>query len=430
MCPACLAQRVKAILTRKTSEDFLHMAGPQKRRLWGKQEAPTAYSDSQIAKKRKISVASEDLLGTVRLVLRNGDDLHGRSRALLYMILTQEQDYDPKLLVQFGVPLLADMLRILIHGLKPPSLAGDDAAPTAGLPNNMVKFMLNDFKVESQWTVHYAEAIQWHRAMSAMKKSAQERMQFSAAQPWCSEWTSKLVEARRFQKVPAQKWAAAGARYVSWVCPEEKILRPGARHGGFAFLFHELDEEDVAGRDRFFEVVGKPLGAPYGSPMTSVAHESTLHCALSFRVVGECPATTRHMEASQRRCFKAASNGRWALLAHILAEFPQLATAKDDTGQTVLHCIALGRPKTRRAAELLRLVHAHHGDLEATNDQGQRAYELGDLVWFDYWDVNKDGHLSPEELIPALTAAYEVGDLGRQWIESYVNTHYRQPVLQ
>ena len=45
-------------------------------------------------------------------------------------------------------------------------------------------------------------------------------------------------------------------------------------------------------------------------------------------------------------------------------------------------------------------------------------------VWFDYWDVNKDGHLSPEELIPALTAAYEVGDLGRQWIESYVNTHY------
>ena len=29
-------------------------------------------------------------------------------------------------------------------------------------------------------------------------------------------------------------------------------------------------------------------------------------------------------------------------------------------------------------------------------------------VWFDYWDVNKDGHLSPEELIPALTAAYEV----------------------
>ena len=62
-----------------------------------------------------------------------------------------------------------------------------------------------------------------------------------------------------------------------------------------------------------------------------MAHESTL-CAMSFRVVGEWPATSRHMEASQRRCFKAASNGRWALLAHILAEFPQLATAKDDSG--------------------------------------------------------------------------------------------------
>ena len=96
-------------------------------------------------------------------------------------------------------------------------------------------------------------------------------------------------------------------------------------------------EEDVAGRDRFFEVVGKPLGAAYGgmaSPVASpaVAQESTLQRALSFRVVGECPATSRHMEASQRRCFKAASNGRWALLAHILSEFPQLATAKDDAG--------------------------------------------------------------------------------------------------
>lgn len=102
-------------------------------------------------------------------------------------------------------------------------------------------------------------------------------------------------------------------------------------------------EEDVAGRDRFFEVVGKPLGAAYasspayaGSPVqASVAHESTL-CAMSFRVVGEWPATSRHMEASQRRCFKAASNGRWALLAHILAEFPQLATAKDDSGAEVV----------------------------------------------------------------------------------------------
>ena len=37
----------------------------------------------------------------------------------------------------------------------------------------------------------------------------------------------------------------------------------------------------------------------------------------------------------------------------------------------MLHCIALGKPKTRRAGELLRLVHAHHGDLEAKNNEGQ-----------------------------------------------------------
>ncbi len=91
-------------------------------------------------------------------------------------------------------------------------------------------------------------------------------MQFSAAQPWCSEWTSKLVEARRFHKVTAQKWAAAGARYVCWVCPEEKLLRPGARHGGFAFLFHELDEAAA-----FYEIFLKFLWE------TEVHYGSWLH---------------------------------------------------------------------------------------------------------------------------------------------------------
>ena len=134
-------------------------------------------------------------------------------------------------------------------------------------------------------------------------------------------------------EVTAQKWAAAGALYVCWVCPEEKLLRPGARHGGFAFLFHELHEEDQAGRDRFFEVVGKPVRLGYEQELSgSVQATSTLQSAMSFRVLGETPATSRHMEQSQRRGFHAASHGRWALLAHILAEFPQLATAKDEKG--------------------------------------------------------------------------------------------------
>ena len=109
-------------------------------------------------------------------------------------------------------------------------------------------------------------------------------------------------------------------------------------------------QEDSAARDRFFEVVGKPLGVAYaqGSPvqgrpsMVEEITECTLQSALSFRVVGECPATTRHMEASQIRCFKAASDGRWALLAHMLAEFPQLATARDDSGACFL-AIQLGK---------------------------------------------------------------------------------------
>ena len=56
-----------------------------------------------------------------------------------------------------------------------------------------------------------------------------------------------------FTRSQHKKWASAGGSFMfCWVCPEEKILRPGARNGGFAFLFHELDEEDVAGQDRFF----------------------------------------------------------------------------------------------------------------------------------------------------------------------------------
>ncbi|CAE7234236.1 hyd [Symbiodinium sp. CCMP2592] len=280
-------------------------------------------------------------------------------------------------------------------------------------------------------------------------------MQFSAPQPWCSEWTRKLAEAGRFRKVTVQKWAGAGARYLCWICPEEKLLRPGARHGGFVFLFHELDEEDTSGRDRFFEVVGAPVTSEARTlellsqiPKRSSQPEVLQSSALPFRVVGEAPpASSKHMEDLRQRCFKAASDGRWSLLAHILTEFPAVAQAQNEEGQTVLHKIAAGRPKTRRATELLRLIHSQGGNLEAQDTSGQKAYNLGDQifraqaceiwglvpdlfadpeVWFDYWDANKDGHLSPEELVPALAAAYQVGELGRQWIESYVNTHYRE----
>ena len=47
----------------------------------------------------------------------------------------------------------------------------------------------------------------------------------------------------------------------------------------------------------------------------------------------------------------------------------------------MLHCIAVGRPKTRRAAELLRIVHANHGDLETRDNQGQILVRE---IWFPW----------------------------------------------
>ena len=57
-----------------------------------------------------------------------------------------------------------------------------------------------------------------------------------------------------------------------------------------------------------------------------------LQSAIPFRVVGEVPASSKHMEDIRQRCFKAASDGRWSLLAHILVEFPQVVQAQDSAG--------------------------------------------------------------------------------------------------
>eukprot|EP00931_Biecheleriopsis_adriatica_P037600 TRINITY_DN21558_c0_g1_i2.p1 TRINITY_DN21558_c0_g1~~TRINITY_DN21558_c0_g1_i2.p1 ORF type:complete len:1193 (-),score=238.94 TRINITY_DN21558_c0_g1_i2:100-3678(-) len=288
-------------------------------------------------------------------------------------------------------------------------------------------------------------------------------MQFSQPLPWNSELTEQLKRKKRWHKVTVQKWASEGAKWFCFLCPEEKLLAPKGRHGGIAVLFHELDEFDEAGRDRFFEIVGKVVhnaedrtvshlnlqGYNQGSNVRRRASgPEMLQSALRFRVIGDAPASPAFLEQSTKRCFKAASEGRWALLNHILAENPHLATAVDEQeGRTVLHCIALGKPGQRRARELLQSLHSHGADLEVEDNAGHRAYDLGDQtfkaiacqlwglvpdlfadpeVWFDYWDEKKTGHLAPEELIPALAAAYKVGDLGRQWIETYVHTHYRE----
>eukprot|EP00930_Biecheleria_cincta_P026170 TRINITY_DN18495_c0_g1_i1.p1 TRINITY_DN18495_c0_g1~~TRINITY_DN18495_c0_g1_i1.p1 ORF type:complete len:1019 (-),score=169.32 TRINITY_DN18495_c0_g1_i1:61-3117(-) len=293
-------------------------------------------------------------------------------------------------------------------------------------------------------------------------------VQFSSPVTWDPEFTVKLGRAGRFQKVTIHKWAAVGARYFAWVCPEEKLLAPRALYGGFAVLFHELDEQDTTGLDRFFEVVpsttapetGQSLGdhgqsfagypnqasVPKLTLQTSTISQNSTISSMPFRVIGETPSSTRVSESAQR-FFRAANERRWALVVHLLTEFPQLAKMADHENQTALHKIAVGRASGRRARELLHILHSFGANLNARDVRGARAYELGDItfkalacqlwglipdlfadpeVWFDYWDRNKDGHLNPQELTAALTAAYRAGELGQRWIETYVNTHYRE----
>jgi len=275
---------------------------------------------------------------------------------------------------------------------------------------------------------------------------------FSAAQPWKQAWTEKLRRLGRFQKVTAQRWAVKGAKYMCWVAPEEPLVDPRGLHGGFAFLFHELDEFDEEGRDRFFEIVttlgcnGVPTAAMGGSAaMPPMLHRS----AFAFSLAGDFAlASPNHRERTRGRLFRAAGEGRWALVGHIIGEWPYLACEADDRGQTVLHkCALLKIPGGRLTSQLLHSLHEGGASIEAQDVDGHTPYDLGDQtfkalvcqiwglipdlfadpeLWFDYWDKNRNGVLGPAELIPALAAAYQVGDLGRQWIETYVHTHYRE----
>ena len=67
-----------------------------------------------------------------------------------------------------------------------------------------------------------------------------------------------------FHPVTARRWAASGARQFCWVRPNEQLPdakgqdRPLAAHGGFAFLFHGVEERDTEDRDRYFEIVAAP----------------------------------------------------------------------------------------------------------------------------------------------------------------------------
>lgn len=287
---------------------------------------------------------------------------------------------------------------------------------------------------------------------NAIAYSPRGVLNFSAPQPWQPRWTEELIRAGRFQKVTAQKWAAAGAQYICWVAPDEPLVAPRGLHGGFAFLFRGLEEPDTATAVRFFELV-TALG-PTDSLSASVSAAGGVppmlqRSAFAFSLAGDpALASPVRKERTKSRFLRAANDGRWALVGHMLGEWPHLASEADLQGQTVLHkCAALKIPGGRKTCQLLTLLHQAGASIEAQDMGGQTPYDLGDKtfkalvcqiwglipdlfadpeLWFDYWDKNRDGILSPEELIPALAAAYQAGDLGRQWIETYVRTHYRE----
>ncbi|CAE8634509.1 unnamed protein product [Polarella glacialis] len=271
-------------------------------------------------------------------------------------------------------------------------------------------------------------------------------LSFASPLPWQRAWTAKLRRSGRFRKVTAEKWAAAGAQYMCWLRPGEALLAPRGRNGGFAFLFHGLDEDSEDSRDCFFEIASEgSLESEASRGQESLQPTAVrLRSSLPFLLVGtvEAASPLRQQERT-RQFFQAATERRWGLVAHMLAEWPCLATRADELAQTALHFCALGAT----SSELLFALNGAGALLEAKNLEGRTAYDLGDMtfralvsqvwgllpdlfsepeVWFDYWDKSKTNQLEPEELIAALAAAYQVGEVGRRWIETYVHIHYQK----
>mmetsp|Transcript_10273 Transcript_10273/g.35977 ORF Transcript_10273/g.35977 Transcript_10273/m.35977 type:complete len:1199 (+) Transcript_10273:66-3662(+) len=279
-------------------------------------------------------------------------------------------------------------------------------------------------------------------------------MHFSAPQEWKAEWTQQLRRAGRFHKVTAQKWASAGAQFMSWVCPQEPIVTPRGLHGGFVFLFHGLEEPDTAGKDVFFEVVSvvETMRSSGGVEHTvsKVMPPKLMFSAFAFSLAGDPNLSSPvHRQRTRGRFLKAAAEGRWFLVGHLIGEWPYLATEADDNNRTALHQCAALHIAGSQANALLVALYQGGASIEAKDAEGRTPYDLGDQafkalvcqiwglipdlfadpeVWFDFWDKSSNGILEPDELIPALAAAYNAGDLARQWIETYVHTHYRELV--
>mmetsp|Transcript_66584 Transcript_66584/g.144594 ORF Transcript_66584/g.144594 Transcript_66584/m.144594 type:complete len:1189 (-) Transcript_66584:42-3608(-) len=284
--------------------------------------------------------------------------------------------------------------------------------------------------------------------------SARGALQFSTPQEWLPEWTHTLAQKGRWHPVTAQKFAAAGAKYMSWIRPEDPIVAPRGLHGGFVFLFREFDERETKGDALFFEVTASAGSGGPSSTVQSMAASlkafppRLMSSAFAFSLAGDAQnASPRRWGRTVSRYLKAARESRWALVGHLLGEWPQLAPEVDEDGKTVLHYCAEKGLVGRRAKDILTALYRGGASLEVEDKGGRTPWDLGDKtfralssqvwghipdlfqdpeVWFEFWDKSRNGFLEPEELVPALAAAYHTGELGKQWIETYVHAHYRE----
>jgi len=283
----------------------------------------------------------------------------------------------------------------------------------------------------------------------AIRFSPNGALQFSAPKLWEPRWTEQLAKQGRFQPITARKWVAAGARYFCWVRPDEPLpdqcgrIRELAHHGGFAFLFHGLEEMDNQGLDRYFAVVAEP-DLTRGEQTPAMGPEGLRRAtSLPFNLM-EMPRG--HAEQQLKKLLELARRRRWALVRHLLAEYPNFAREAGPGGVTLLHICA---EHNAMDAELLTLLRENKADWNAADAQGRTAETLGgrpfralgrslwglspDLFedpegWFRFWDRNTNGVLEPDELGAALASAYHCDDVAAQWVRSYVNVHHRMGV--
>jgi hypothetical protein len=263
-------------------------------------------------------------------------------------------------------------------------------------------------------------------------------LKFSEPRKWEAAATQRLSRAKRFQSMTAQVWTAQGVRHIAWVQPNEcmPLSGCGPRLGGFAFIFHEPEEPDTLGLDRYFELVAAPDFFEEALPSTSRSHSMWL----PFNIAA---APAAHHERQRNKLFQLAGRGQWPLALHLLAEYPQYAKASDDHKETLMHYCARHRLQDKVILQALR---ARGAVYDAVNESGETAEDLGDRAfrscareawglapdlfedaakWFDYYDTKHNGILEPLDLAEALCATYKVDEVGRRWVKSFANTHHR-----